>query len=132
MMAGTEWLIEAGGCEAEALRDVALLRELFQQVISDLDLRVVGDPMWQKFPPPGGITGFVLLSESHLACHTYPEYGLITINLYCCRERPEWPWKESLRSLLGAKEIRVRAIDRAMDVPESMSADLESMAVAHN
>ena len=131
MRAGTEWLIEASGCDPEALRNATLLRDLFQQVITDLDLRVVGDPMWQKFPSPGGITGLVLLSESHLACHTYPEYGLITINLYCCRERPEWPWQESLRSLLGAKDVRVRAIDRALFVDESTSADFNSIAVAN-
>jgi S-adenosylmethionine decarboxylase len=130
MTAGTEWLIEAGGCDAEALRDLDLLRGLFQQVITDLNLRAVGEPMWQRFPPPGGITGFVLLSESHLACHTYPEHELITINLYCCRERPEWPWRESLRSLLGAREVRVRAIDRALLVAESIPTDFESMVVA--
>ena len=130
MTAGTEWLIEAGGCRAEALQDLDLLSELFHQVIADLDLRVVGDPLWQKFPSPGGITGMVLLSESHLACHTYPEYGLITINLYCCRERPEWPWRLSLSSLLGASEVRVRAIDRALPVEESTPADFKLMVGA--
>jgi S-adenosylmethionine decarboxylase len=130
MTAGTEWLIEAAGCNADALRDVDLLRGLFQQVIADLGLRVVGDPMWQRFPSPGGITGLVLLSESHLACHTYPEFRLITINLYCCRERPEWPWEKSLRALLGASEVRVRAIERALPIEESTPADYESMAVA--
>ncbi len=129
MMAGTEWLIEASGCEAEVLRDVDRLRGLFERVIADLDLRVVGDPMWHRFPSPGGITGLVLLSESHLACHTYPEYGLITLNLYCCRVRPEWPWKESLRSLLGASEVRVRAIDRAL-IDDSTIAEDQSMSVA--
>lgn len=129
MMTGTEWLIEANGCEAEALRDVDRLRRLFRQVIDDLDLRVVGDPMWHTFPSPGGITGLVLLSESHLACHTYPEFGLITLNLYCCRARPEWPWRESLRSLLGATEVRVRAIDRAL-IDESTLAEDRSMSAA--
>ena len=129
MMTGTEWLIEASGCEADALRDLDRLRGLFQQVINDLDLRVVGDPMWHTFPSPGGITGLVLLSESHLACHTYPEFGLITLNLYCCRARPEWPWRQSLHSLLGAREVRVRAIDRAL-IDESTFAEGRSMSAA--
>src|SRR5919198_4847520 len=114
MTAGTEWLIEATGCEAESLRDIDLLRALFQRVINSLDLQVVGDLTWHKFPPPGGVTGFALLSESHLACHTYPEYGLVTINLYCCRARPEWPWDECLRELLGATNVRVRALERML------------------
>jgi S-adenosylmethionine decarboxylase len=55
-----------------------------------------------------------LLSESHLACHTYPEYGLATINLYCCRARPEWRWAEALGETLGATNVRVRTIERTV------------------
>ena len=113
MIVGTEWLIEASGCEAERLRDPERLSMLFQSVIAELDLQVVGAPRWHQFPGPGGITGFVLLSESHLACHTYPEYGFVTIDLYCCRERPEWRWEQGLREMLGATKVSVRAIERA-------------------
>jgi S-adenosylmethionine decarboxylase len=54
----------------------------------------------------------VMLTESHLACHTYPEHGLAAINLYCCRPRPEWPWEERLAALLGATDVRVRKVER--------------------
>ena len=130
MIVGTEWLVEAAGCEAELLRDEMRLRAIFDRIITDLGLRSVG-AVWHKFPGEGGVTGLVALTESHLACHTYPEYGTATFNLYCCRERPEWPWQESLRSLLGAKDVRVRAIDRALFVDESTSADFNSIAVTN-
>jgi S-adenosylmethionine decarboxylase len=112
MIVGTEWLVDATGCRAEALRDVAVLRMIFARVIEDLNLRIVGEMHWHKFPQAGGVTGFALLSESHLACHTYPEYGLATINLYCCRSRPEWPWAKELSAALGAQEVTVRALQR--------------------
>ena len=129
MTAGTEWLVEATGCEAESLRDIDLLRELFQRVITSLDLQVVGDLVWHKFPSPGGVTGFALLSESHLACHTYPECGLVTINLYCCRARPEWRWEECLRELLGATNVRVRAIERAL-IDEKSTLEDSNLIIA--
>ena len=111
---GTEWLVEAGGCRAEALRDVSLLDALFAEVIRDLDLRPLHAPSWHVFPGPAGVTGFVMLTESHLACHTYPEHGVATINLYCCRTRPEWPWNERLAQLLGAGDVRVRTMERSL------------------
>ena len=80
---------------------------MFDCIISDLNLQVVGEQMWHSFPPPGGVTGLALLTESHLACHTYPEFQTATINLYCCRERSEWPWAERLTALLGAQAITV-------------------------
>ncbi|HEX8558616.1 MAG TPA: S-adenosylmethionine decarboxylase [Pyrinomonadaceae bacterium] len=109
---GTEWLIEASGCDAEALRDVARLRAVFARAVSELGLRVVGRQLWHKFPGEGGATGLVMLTESHLACHTYPEFGVATFNLYCCRERAEWPWAERLGEMLGAAEVSVRSLSR--------------------
>lgn len=119
MIVGTEWLVEAEGCREENLRDEALLRELFSRVIFDLGLKTLGEPRWHKFPGEGGVTGLVMLTESHLACHTFPEFGIGTFNLYCCRERPEWNWDENLRSMFGASNVRVTRVDRGRYVGES-------------
>ncbi|HZT60322.1 MAG TPA: adenosylmethionine decarboxylase [Pyrinomonadaceae bacterium] len=118
---GTEWLIEASGCDAGALRDEAALREVFARAIRELELRVVGEQMWHKFPGEGGVTGLALLTESHLACHTYPELNAATFNLYCCRERAAWPWAERLREMLGAQDVSVRSLRRTAHAPSAQT-----------
>jgi S-adenosylmethionine decarboxylase len=116
MIVGTEWIIDVANCDAEKLRDLNLLRGAFDRIISDLDLKVIGEIHWHQFPLPGnGITGLALLTESHLACHTYPESNTATFNLYCCRARPEWNWEANLRSLLGAKTVKVAKVERGED-----------------
>ena len=112
MAIGVEWLVDAEGCRPAALRDLALLRRLCAQVIRQLGLHVIGEGLWHQFPEPGGVTGLFLLTESHFACHTYPEAGTATFNLYCCRPRPCWPWPEELRELLGAARVSVRSLTR--------------------
>jgi S-adenosylmethionine decarboxylase len=112
MQVGCEWLIDATGCDPARLAGPAVLRGLCERVLADLDLPVVGAGTWHQFPPPGGVTGLYLLTESHLACHTYPEAGVATFNLYCCRNRPAWPWEAWLREALGAREVRVRSTPR--------------------
>ena len=107
---GTEWMIDASGCSAAALADVVQIRSICDRVVLDLGLNVVGRPMCHAFPGPGGVTALYLLSESHLACHTYPEHEFATFNLYCCRRRPAWPWREELERCLGAQEIIVREL----------------------
>ena len=121
MNLGAEWLVEAAGCRADALRSIDVLRTLFARVVADLDLHPVHEPAWHVFPGPGGITGFVMLSESHLACHTYPEHNILTLNLYCCRPRPDWPWEERLAELFGATDVRVRMVSREAPVPAGVS-----------
>ncbi len=112
MIVGTEWLIEAAGCEAEKLREVETLRQVFAALITDLELKIIGEEIWHKFEGAGGVTGLVILTESHLACHTYPEHEIATFNLYCCRMRPIWNWQENLSRMLGAKQVQVQKIER--------------------
>lgn len=117
-MVGTEWLIEASGCNASALRDESVIRSVLSSVIADLGLQSVGS-VWHKFPGEGGVTGLIALTESHLACHTYPEYQTATFNLYCCRTRPEWNWEGMLREKLAAEQVSVTKIDRGERAPEN-------------
>ena len=127
MIVGTEWLIEAFDCEAEKLREVETLREVFKRIVVDLGLKTIGDGFWHQFAGEKGITGLVALTESHLACHTYPEYRTATFNLYCCRTRPTWNWEENLKELLGAEKVRITKIERGFD--ESKIQNLKSKIV---
>jgi S-adenosylmethionine decarboxylase len=81
-------------------------------VLAELELHVIGGGLWHQFPGPGGLTGPYLLTESHLACHTYPEHGMATFNLHCCRARPRWRWEAAVGEALGAAEVVVREVRR--------------------
>ncbi|MEZ5346409.1 MAG: S-adenosylmethionine decarboxylase [Pyrinomonadaceae bacterium] len=127
MIVGTEWLIEARKCDEDLLRSEETMRGIFAQLINDLGLTTLGKEVWHKFPGEGGITGLVALTESHLACHTYPEYQTATFNLYCCKTRPEWNWEAVLREKLGAEEVSVTRILRGSgSINGESSADVPS------
>jgi S-adenosylmethionine decarboxylase len=109
---GTEWVVDAHGCDPHALRSRDVLEAVFRQIVEELGLRAAGETLWRVFPGEGGITGLLLLTESHLACHTFPERGFAAFNLYCCRPREEWPWRDRLRDALSAREVSVRRLSR--------------------
>ncbi len=109
---GCEWVIEALDCDTSRLRDVSQLRELFEDLIRALDLHPVAETQWHQFPGHGGVTGLCLLSESHLACHTFPEYASMCLNVFCCRQRPDWDFEQYLRRKLGAQRVHVRRLER--------------------
>jgi S-adenosylmethionine decarboxylase len=109
---GVEWLVDAHGCAPERLRSAATLAGLFDRLVLELDLHPAGEPVWRSFPGEGGVTGLLLLTESHLTCHTFPEAGFAGFNLYCCRPRPDWPWAERLAEALGATRVRVKVHER--------------------
>ncbi len=107
-MAGIEWLLEIYGCPEETLRSRERLTGLFQTIISAMGLKPLGDSIWHQFPETGGLTGFWLLQESHLAIHTFPEFQSACLNVFCCFERPAIEWESILSEKLGAREVRVR------------------------
>ena len=75
-------------------------------------LAAVLPPLVHVFPGEGGITAMVLLAESHLTLHTFPEHGTLTANLYCCTERAAWPWEERVAEMFGAARVDVRTLAR--------------------
>src|SRR5262245_58744415 len=62
--------------------------------------------------PRGGVTGLLLLAESHLACHTFPEHQSICLNVFCCQPRPDWDFAGYFKREFGATLVNVRRIER--------------------
>lgn len=119
MDGGWEWIVDARGADAQRLADLGAMRALCDLLVLRLGLRVVGEPQWHQFPGPAGVTGLYLLSESHLALHTFPETGVVTINVYSCRGRgaaERLGVAAALRALVsegsGARDVRIAEYER--------------------
>lgn len=65
------------------MSDAQALRRVCVEAVHAVGLTPVGE-IFHRFPAPGGVTGVVLLAESHLAVHTWPEIGAVTLDAYVC------------------------------------------------
>jgi S-adenosylmethionine decarboxylase proenzyme len=81
---GIHLLGEWYGCSADApeMTRSEALRKLCLKLSEASGMTIVGDRFFQF--EPQGVTGTVLLAESHLAIHTWPEHGFVTIDVYVC------------------------------------------------
>jgi S-adenosylmethionine decarboxylase len=84
-MDGLHLTADLRGCDPAlaAMHDPAALRALCIISVEGAGLQPVGE-LFHRFPPPGGVTGVVLLAESHLAVHTWPELAAVTLDVYVC------------------------------------------------
>lgn len=74
-------------CAAALLEDAEALATCCRQFTREAGLTLVGEK-FHSFPPhnqrPGGVTGMLLLAESHLAVHTWPDRGGVTLDVFVC------------------------------------------------
>jgi S-adenosylmethionine decarboxylase proenzyme len=75
-------------CDSRYLTSLDDLRAQCVAFCRDVGLEVVGDTFHQ-FEGAGGITGTVLLAESHIAIHTWPESRSVTLDVYVCNYSQE-------------------------------------------
>ena len=119
---GQEWAVDAAGLDPGRLAGEGgrvALADLFADLVATLDLHPIAAPIWHVFPGPHeGVTGIVALSESHLACHSFPESGGLTLNLYTCRARPCPDWAGLVARHVGYADtppiVDVRVFDRSL------------------
>lgn len=78
------------GCEREVLRDEARLKEIMLESARIMGATIIDN----KFTTynPEGVSGVVIIAESHLAIHTWPEYGYCAITFETCGKNID-PWK---------------------------------------
>jgi len=91
-MQGLHLTADLHGCAVErpTMTEPDALRALCLRAVEAAGLRAVGE-LFHRFDPlavhsdsPPGITGVVLLAESHLTVHTWPEIGAVTLDVYVC------------------------------------------------
>lgn len=84
-MHGLHLTADLRGCTdpVSAMTEPDALRTMCLRAVTDAGLQAVGE-LFHRFPAPGGVTGVVLLAESHLAVHTWPELGAVTLDVYVC------------------------------------------------
>jgi spermidine synthase/S-adenosylmethionine decarboxylase len=92
---GTHLTADLAGCRAAHpwMTQVHALREACLQAVAQAGLQAVGE-CFHGFAPslegqPAGVTGVVLLAESHLAVHTWPEHGVVTLDVFVCHMRTD-------------------------------------------
>ena len=83
-MKGLHILAELHGCACDAalVNERDALRALCVAACRDAGLSVVAEA-FHRFPA-GGVTGAVVLAESHVAVHTWPELEAVTLDIYVC------------------------------------------------
>jgi S-adenosylmethionine decarboxylase proenzyme len=98
---GRQIVVEYYGCNPVVLNDVAAIQRAMHEA-AEASRATVVETAFHVFNPHG-VSGVVVIAESHLTIHTWPEYGYAAVDLFTCGDEvnPDVAF-EHLRSALGA------------------------------
>ncbi len=87
---GVHLMIDGYSASGPLMTDGAALRELLDSLPGEMGMHRICEPVVVEVGPnchkdPGGLSGFVMIAESHISFHTFPGRGFVTIDLYTCQ-----------------------------------------------
>lgn len=108
---GQHLLVEYYNCNSQILDDVEGIEKHMNAAAKACGATIV-QSSFHRFQP-WGVSGVVVIAESHLAIHTWPEYGYASVDLYTCGEdiQPEVAYhflKEALQAEISEKQFLKR------------------------
>ncbi|MEM6796298.1 MAG: adenosylmethionine decarboxylase [Acidobacteriota bacterium] len=126
---GHQLLLDLSGIEADRLDDISSLRQLLVAAARDGGATVV-EERFHRFAPHG-VSGVVILAESHLAVHTWPELGTAAIDIFTCGDASLTERiGESVLAALDPQAVRRQAVERGAPASPRRAFSLEQEGAA--
>ncbi len=107
---GTHLVVDAWNVPSEILNDAKQIRQALLKAISAGEATLI-DLCVHQFSPHG-VTATATLAESHIAIHTWPEYGYFAADLFFCGAGKPLVAMKVLQQELQASEVKMQQIDR--------------------
>ncbi len=111
---GHHYIVEASGCDPKVISSVEKVQQILVKA-AEISGAKVWSVSFSKFPPHG-VSGVVVISESHISSHTWPEFGYGAMDFYTCGEsvNPEEGLNYAVEAF-GASTAHITEITRGLE-----------------
>ncbi|MEM0134143.1 MAG: adenosylmethionine decarboxylase [Thermoplasmatales archaeon] len=129
MSIGIHLVGDLKGVVPEKISDSDTMQEIMESAVKYGKLTKIRS-YYHQFSP-SGVSGIILLAESHLSFHTWPEYGLVALDIFTCgpTENAESALEYILEKL-SPSSVEYRRIERGIDFPRGNQKEKAIEAVA--
>jgi deoxyhypusine synthase len=115
---GSHLTIDAFDCKAD-LNDKKLIMTMLNELPKQLGMKAITEPQVVSYEDTkekeSGVTGFVVIAESHIAIHTYPEKNFFSADIFSCKEFDYMRAVEYFRDAFKAGKIDHKVISRGYE-----------------
>ncbi|HEU4758788.1 MAG TPA: S-adenosylmethionine decarboxylase [Dehalococcoidia bacterium] len=114
-------IIDGFGGDPDQLDDENVVRAVLERYPTELGMTKIAPPTVVRYrgskPEDWGVSGYVMIAESHISMHTFPERRLIWADVFSCKEFDAAPIVEDLKRQFRLREMDVNMIPRGLEAP---------------
>jgi S-adenosylmethionine decarboxylase len=120
---GVHLMFDGYNANATLLADKEHLTRLLTEIPEKMGMHTISEPNVVEVGPlnkkdPGGISGFILIAESHISYHTFPKRGFVTADIYTCQNDLDTEkFTLLLREVFGTDDYDINVINRGLRYP---------------
>ncbi len=111
---GYHFLVDFLSCDPEVINNLEKIREYLIMAAQLANATIMSDT-FHRFSPQG-VSGVVVIAESHMAIHTWPEFACAAVDIFTCSEKMDAQKAiDYLEKAFQAKNIKIKKIERCHD-----------------
>ncbi len=128
MMEGIEYgfgqhlMLDGYGCDQDKLQDLEEIYNFLSRYPEEINMTKIMPPYVFKYsgqvPEDWGISGFVLIAESHISIHTFPEKLYLSLDIFSCKKFDTDAAIAYIKKLFGIKKLEIKLLDRGHEFPK--------------
>lgn len=121
---GVHLMLDGYGCDPESLKDINYLYNFLDTYPDQMEMTKIMPPYVFRYqgnvPEDWGISGFVLIAESHISIHTFPDKQYLSVDMFSCKPFDTGKAAETLKELFGIQKTELRVLDRGQEFPNNI------------
>ncbi len=119
---GQHLMVDGYGYDRDKLTDINYIYDFLSNYPSEIEMTKIMPPYVFRYsgirPEDWGISGFVLIAESHISIHTFPEKRYLSLDIFSCKEFNGQKAIEDVKRLFSLEKIEIRNLERGLEFPK--------------
>jgi S-adenosylmethionine decarboxylase len=122
---GPHLMLDGYGCDREKLEDLNAIYKILDELPARIGMTRIMPPYVFRYsglkPEDWGISGFVLIAESHISIHTFPEKGYVSVDIFSCKLFDTEFASDYFREAFGMDKMETNVLDRGTEFPKTLN-----------
>lgn len=119
---GQHLMMDGYGCDREKLMDIDGIYNFLSSYPEEINMTKIMPPYVFKYaglvPEDWGISGFVIIAESHISVHTFPDKSYLSVDIFSCKQFDGQAAINYISKLFDIQKVEVKFVDRGLEFPK--------------